>query len=280
MRAIFHFLIFSNIWVAMCAVVMSFYSFSFFQQTVSLPFLFFVFFATLCSYAFHLYLTPENEPPSLRTDWVHKNKKSLFALFMLGAIFSFGIGIFYLSAYYQWFIILGMFTFLYSAPKIPYKPFLLLRGFGMGKTFHVSSVWAIVTVALPFSISNIRWENETLYFFFNRFFLILSVCILFDFRDRHYDSLSKIKNMVTYFDEKKLNTAFGICAFFFGIFSFLLFYKNLIIKNLIILLLPEIFLILGFSKLKNSQSDEWYYGYLDGILMLSGIVAFGELYFT
>jgi hypothetical protein len=271
---IFHFLIFSNIWVAMCALVMSYYTFSFFGQPIFLPFLMFVFFSTLCSYTFHLFLTTENEPVSTRLTWVLRNKKVLLGLCITGAISAFFIGIFYLITYYQWFIPLALLTFLYSAPKIPYKPFLLLRGFGLGKTFYVSIVWAIVTVALPLSISGFIWNNVLTVFFLNRFFLILSVCILFDFKDRHYDSLSNIKNLVTYFDERKLYIAIGFCALFFAISAFVLFHKMLIINKLYAFILPEIFLLLGFHKLKNSESDEWYYGYLDGILMLSGIGQF------
>jgi len=271
---IFQFLIFSNIWVAMCALVMSYYTFSFFRQPVSLPFLMFVFFSTLCSYTFHLFLTTENEPISTRISWALRNKKVLLGLCIMGAVFAFFIGIFYLSSYYQWFIPLALLTFLYSAPKIPYKPFLLLRGFGLGKTFYVSIVWAIVTVALPLSISGFIWNNVLTVFFLNRFFLILSVCILFDFKDRHHDGLSNIKNLVTYFDERKLFVAMTICTFLFLLSGFILFRKMLIIKQILIFSLPAIFLLLGFRKLKNTQSDEWYYGYLDGILMLSGIVQF------
>lgn len=262
----------------MCALIMSFYSFTFFHLPLSLPFLGFVFFSTLCSYAFHLYLSTENEPPSIRMEWVLANKKTLLALCMVGGLFSLGIGFSFLLPYYQWFIPLALLTFLYSAPKIPYKPFLFLRGFGLGKTFYVSIVWTIVTVALPFAIAEISWEKVHFYFFANRFLLILSVCMLFDFKDRHFDSLSKIKNLVTYFDERKLYLAFALCTLLFGIFTFLLFREKIDIKSLIVCILPEVFLLLGFYKLKNTQSDEWYYGYLDGILMLSGMMALGELF--
>src|ERR1044071_4052120 len=81
---LFSFFIYSNLFIAICAVLMI-------DQTTELllnewpPFAFtaFAFFATMCSYSFHWWLTPDIDIPSSRLRWLRRNKHVHLVLFFI-----------------------------------------------------------------------------------------------------------------------------------------------------------------------------------------------------
>src|SRR5690349_7314248 len=127
LKYVFDFFIFTSLFITVCALFMIYQA----QQLLHLPnnlnsYYWFVFFSTICSYNFHWYLTPDSTSEMTRMLWTRENKKLHLFLFATGVI---GAAWFFFKIREDWFWLGGgvVLTFLYSAPKLAYKPFTWLR---------------------------------------------------------------------------------------------------------------------------------------------------------
>ena len=264
-------IIFGNIYISIAAVLMSLYTFHIFEIQTDQSYLLFVFFATLTSYSFHWFLTPDVHSHSERYIWVNDHKKLLLTLFVTGSAGS-AIFLYELRTHFLLLISLALFTFLYSASKIPVKPFEYLKRIVIPKTLHLAAAWTIVTVVVPLVITEKKWEPQYTIFMLNRFFLIYSICALFDYRDREEDKIQGIRNLVGLLSFGQIKFLFYVCLILFFITGVILPFHGIHLTELSILLLPGIFLLFSFNSSTGSVSDYWYYFYLDGLMMLSSVL--------
>ena len=174
---------------------------------INYDYLAFVFFASLCSYSFHWWLTPYSISEKIRMQWMRRNKYIHEIFFFIGLTGS-AILYFRLKEHAIWIIIAVVLTFLYSAPKIPFPAFRILKRIAIGKTIFLAFVWMYVTTALPLFISGANWQWREILFCASRFFLIYAICIIFDYRDREYDKKAGIRSMITYFNERGIDLLF------------------------------------------------------------------------
>ena len=210
---LFRFFIYSNLFIACCAVLMVFQTYGLLlNANPDIPFVLFVFFATITSYSFHWYLTPVlNTAPIAREKWLLAHRNIHAALFIIG-IAGAGITGFFLLDHWQWLLLSAFITFLYSAPKIPHPYFRMLRKIALGKTIFLALVWMYVTTMLPLLISEQPWKTSFTLFSISRFFLIYAICILFDYRDRDYDKTIGIRSLITWLSEKGITLLFYVIA--------------------------------------------------------------------
>ena len=161
---------------------------------------------------------------------------------------------------------------MYTAPKIPMKPFTYIKKIAVMKTTYLTIVWVFITALLPVLVSETKWSYEVTLFTVNRLFLIFPICILFDYRDRLEDKLEGIKNIATVLSGRGLDYVFGICMLLNFLSAVLLqnYLQNWFYTTANIA--PAVLLILTYRISKNSKSDLWYYFYLDGLMMLSGLI--------
>jgi hypothetical protein len=272
MKKILNFFLFSNLYISFGAVVMCYTTCVSLQLEINeceKNLFYFVFFATLSSYCLHWGLTFGSKTP--RLDWTTQYRPLLFLFFAVATLAFFFIGLKILTIG-KYLVGLAVLAFLYTAPKIPIRPFVYLRGLAIGKTLYLSATWTIVTTILPVLMNGQTiGESKILYFIANRFFLINTVCVLFDYKDRQEDR--GIKNLVTYMTEPILNIYLGLNTFLFSVTLYHLFFyyqfNTLIICDLAI---PFAFLLLTFSKSKKTQNDYWYFLWIDSLMFLSGIL--------
>jgi 4-hydroxybenzoate polyprenyltransferase len=231
----------------------------------------FVFFATICSYNFHWYLTPQTNSSAYRTQWSlhHKNVHLLF--YFAGVI---GSLIFFYKLRQHWF---GLFfatllTFLYSAPKVPLPYFRFLKQVAIGKTIFLTTVWTYVTAIMPVFLAKEHFNHEMKWFAASRFFLVYGICILFDYRDRADDKEEGIRTMVNYFDETGVNRLFVFSIIACIVFTVGLLFSGVTFLPVLILLIPCIILFKIYPLAKKSTSDYLYYFILDGLMMLSALL--------
>jgi 4-hydroxybenzoate polyprenyltransferase len=269
--ALFRFFVYSNLFIAVCAVLMvdQTYRLLLAQQT-NINLAGFVFFSTLCSYSFHWHLTSHSVIPSHRIEWLQRNRVSHLALFFIGltgAAFFF----FQLISYWLWLLIAAFITFLYSAPKIPNKYFRALRKVAIGKTIFLALVWMYVTSILPVVISGQDWNNRFTLFAISRFFLIYAICILFDYRDRQDDKAAGIRSLITWLSEKNISLLFLFSLLIFSAATLLLlpYYEFGLI---ILLLIPGIITGFLYDQARRNFSDMLYYFVLDGLMALSALL--------
>jgi 4-hydroxybenzoate polyprenyltransferase len=233
----------------------------------------FVFFATLCSYNFHWYLTAPSTHTSKRTDWSLHHKSTHLLFYFIGVI---GSIIFFYKLRQHWFALFfaTLLTFLYSAPKIPLPYFRFLKQVAIGKTIFLTTVWTYVTAILPVFISGLlgHFNHQMKWFAASRFFLIYAICILFDYRDRFDDKQDGIRTMLNYFDEGVVNRLFVFSIIAFFIFTLSLLFSGFSLIPVLILIIPGTILFSIYRQAKDSVSDYLYYFFLDGLMMLSALL--------
>jgi len=272
LKSIFNFFIFSSLYIALCAVVMV-YQLQLLFPWLQLPYGFysFVFFSTICSYNFHWWLTTDADTGTERLIWAKRYKQLHLVLYFVGLAGA-GAGFFLLRNHWAW-IALGAFvTFLYSAPKIPWKFFIGLRRIAVGKTIFLAFVWMYVTTMLPLLIATDKWEAAFTWLACSRFFLIYAICILFDYRDREDDKASGIRSMITHFDEAGINRLFAGSIGLFAGFTVAMYFTGTNALNTVLLLVPGIITASLYGYAKRNFSDYLYYVVLDGLMMLSSLL--------
>ncbi|HEY0733103.1 MAG TPA: hypothetical protein VGD33_11830 [Chitinophagaceae bacterium] len=267
----FDFLLFSSIFIAICAVLMCYQTFILFDHHADAAILAFVFFATICSYNFHWYLTPSIYGLSRKIEWSFEHKKLHFLLFITGLIGSIYFGLVFIH-HWKWLLGTALITFLYSAPKIPHPALRWLRNIALAKTIFLALVWTHVTVVLPIALSGLPIDEGERIFAINRFFLIYPICILFDYRDRKEDIKEGIRSMITDFSDRGIDILFWGSLFVFSGTQIILwlFYFNL--PETIILLIPALILAFIYGSSKSNGSDYRFYLVLDGLMALSALI--------
>ncbi|MBN8571810.1 MAG: UbiA family prenyltransferase [Ignavibacteria bacterium] len=267
----FNYLIFGNIFIAVCAVLMSYYTFAVFDAPVNCTLLGFIFFASISSYSFHSFLPTTEKEYSEKVKWGLQRRNYFLVLLIIGACGA-SVFLFFLEQDLKLILTLILFTVLYSSPKIKFDKFTFFKRFGTAKTIYLAAIWTLVTVSLPLSAMDINTGNAGILFFANRFFLIYAICILFDLKDKEYDIRRGIKSIITILDDKKIELLFFICIILFFISS-LVFY---IFRNsgsvVLTLIAPGTLLLFLFQRSKETKSDYWFSFILDGLMMLSAVL--------
>jgi 4-hydroxybenzoate polyprenyltransferase len=266
------FFIYSNLFIAVCAVAMVDQTYRLILQSPpNLYFSLFVLFSTICSYSFHWYLTDHSVIPSPRIAWIKRNRHVHLVFFFIGLTGS-GILFFKLLPYWHWLIFSAFITFLYSAPKIPHPLFRALRKVALGKTIFLALVWTNVTTLLPMIISGQPWRNDFSLFIVHRFFLVYSICILFDYRDKEDDKADGIRSLITYLNERDILKIFIFSLIISTLSTLLLFAYDYSILSLVILLIPGIIVASIYRYALNNFTDIFYYLVLDGLMAFSAFI--------
>jgi 4-hydroxybenzoate polyprenyltransferase len=268
---IFDLFLFSSLFIAACAVLMVYQVNDLFQLRYNTQaYLYFVFFSTVCSYNFHWYLTPNFASENKRTLWTQQHK-GLHLVFILTGLAGALVFFIPLREYFLWIGISILLTFLYSAPKLPFRAAYFLRRIAVGKTIFLALVWMYVTSMLPLVLSGEPWAGEHILFCTGRFFLIYAICIIFDFRDREQDKRDGVKSMITYFNERGINILFygSVLVYFISTISLSEYgFPGVLI---FVLLLPA-FIVAGLYRYsKRNFSDYLYYFILDGMMAFSAL---------
>jgi 4-hydroxybenzoate polyprenyltransferase len=231
----------------------------------------FTFFATICSYSFHWYLTSQSLIDSPRIEWLKRHRIFHLILFFIGLAGA-CIFFFFLLPHWYWLAASAVITFLYSAPKIPHPWFRALRKIAIGKTIFLSLVWTYVTAILPVIISGKHADMPVILFVVGRFFFIYAICIMFDFRDRADDKATGIRSMVTAFSEKGVDRLFFLSLVIFAICTILLSRYGFSAVSIVLLLIPGLIAAVIYNYAKRNFSDYLYYFILDGLMMFSALL--------
>ncbi|MBZ4188219.1 hypothetical protein [Niabella beijingensis] len=279
-KIFFDFIIFSNLFIAFCAVAMCLCSTALFGLgKLPVDFVAFVFFSTLSSYSIHWYLTNEEEETTAsRTDWLRQYKKVHATFFIISAI---GTGFFLIRLQAYWLYILpavGL-TLMYTAPKFPHPFFRSLQRFILGKTFLLAAMWTYVTTALPFFVLHANWQPPHFIYVALRFALIFAICILFDIRDKQFDRQTGVKSLVTILPLEKIKIIFTLFIVINIAGSFILYTYTQDLIQFIFLSLPAAFTYLLYPLAIKSKNDYLFYFILDGLMALTSVLYFMKTVF-
>jgi 4-hydroxybenzoate polyprenyltransferase len=258
-------------YISLCAVIMTWQSCHLLHLTISNDYYWFVFFATICSYNFHWYLTPQSKTSIDRPKWSLRHKNAHLLFYFAGVI---GSAIFFYTLRQHWFALFfaTLLTFLYSAPKIPLPYFRFFKQVAIGKTIFLTTVWTYVTAILPVFIAGLHFNHQMKWFAASRFFLIYAICLLFDYRDRAEDKQEGIRTFVNYFDDQAVDRLFIFSIIAFIVFTIALLFSSVSLFTVLILIIPGLVLFLAYKTAKTSVSDYLFYFFLDGLMMLSALL--------
>ena len=272
LRKIIDFIVFSSLYVAICAVVVTWQtSWLLLDMSPSGSLLGFVFFATVCSYNFHWYLTPRSVNPSRRIQWTHRHRVLHFILYLVGGVGA-AVYFFYLTPFIVALLPGILLTFLYSAPKLPQKIFRGLRRIAIGKTLYLAFVWVYITTVLPIIVAGARWHPSFTFFIASRFFFVYACCLIFDYRDREDDRAAGIVSMITLLNEKGIDRLFYGSMILFFLTSIALSHYHYPAFYILLLLIPGAVVTAIYKEAKRNFSDDLYYILLDGMVMFSGLL--------
>ena len=269
---VFDFVLFSNLFIACCAVAMAWFTTSIFNTELSVAFTGFIFFSTLASYSIHWYLTDEHtESTAQRTKWLSANKKTHIVFFIVSVV---GSGSFLLAEFHNlvWIMPAVFLTVLYSVPKIPLNFFSKLKQRIWGKTILLAAMWAYVTAVLPLLVQPIHWHSVHSLYCINRLLLIFPICILFDQRDKEYDTLSGVKSIITLLHHTNVKKIFTVAIISNLVTAAILYTFFRDVLFVAILAIPAVLTYFLYSRANKTLNDYLFYFILDGLMALSPIM--------
>lgn len=196
LRKIVSIIMYSNIMVALGAGVATWSTSWLFHIHIPNELMYFLTFGVSCLYNLHWWIIPDKENRSPRIQWTYKNRNWVFIIIAISALASLYF-LYQLPLHIQYYLVPAFIgSFIYIAPKIPFKPFLYLRSKVYVKTVFLSSVWTYTTVLMPILIAGRTIDRQFLSYLLYRYVLFHTVCFLFDYKDRDADAEAGIHSFL------------------------------------------------------------------------------------
>ncbi len=274
--SILDFLLFSNLFIAICAVAQGLVTYHLLNARPDWYILAILFFGTIGVYNFSMLLSKPKNPENAqfaRVRWIFSHHRLIISITLISVLCLIPLGLIYLSIEGK---LLMIFTALLA---LCYNiPFLTLNNQKIGlrnipgiKLFLIALVWSISCVLLPVvELEQNHQINistaETLLLVAKRFMFIAAITIPFDIRDLFQDKLYALKTIPVMLGERK---AMIFCQILLiGYLALLLLFSQTINADIIALTLTLI--LTGWLIFKsNLKKNEYYYFlYLDGTMLL------------
>ena len=274
--SILDFLLFSNLFIAICAVAQGLLTYHLLQVPPNSNILAILFFGTLVLYNLSMLISKPKtsaNSPSTRLRWIFSHHRLIISITLISALCLIPLGLLYLSIEGK---LLMIFT---GAIAVSYSiPFLTLNDQKIGlrnipgiKLFLVAIVWAISCVLLPIVELEHNYPinistGETLLLVGKRFLFIAAITIPFDIRDLFQDKLTELKMIPVMYGERK---AYIFCQFLLlGYLVLLLLFSQAV--NLDVIALTTTILLTGWLIFKSGikKNEYYYFFFLDGIMIL------------
>jgi 4-hydroxybenzoate polyprenyltransferase len=278
--SILDFLLFSNLFIAICAVAQGLVTYHLLHAKPDKYILAIIFFGTIGIYNFSMLLSkpknPENSP-FIRVRWIFAHHRLIISITLIAMLCLIPLGLLYLSIEAK---LLMIFTAVIS---LSYNiPFLTLNNQKIGlrnipgiKLFLIALVWSVSCVLLPVVELEHNYQisistADTLLLVAKRFLFIAAITIPFDIRDLFQDKLYALKTIPVMLGEKK---AYIFCQVLLaGYLVLLLLFRQAGMIDIVALTLT--LLLTGWLIFKaNIKKNEYYYFfYLDGTMLLQYLV--------
>ena len=194
MRNLADFLLFSAVFIGLCAVALCWETNILLGLKPAHWSLYsFVFGATILQYNLHYFFKKQHPFPSERQDWSIRNRTTQKVLIGIGLVLI-GISMFWLEhRHFIVLVVLAVLASLYSFPLLPKvrKP---LKEYGLLKIVLLSLEWTLVTVWFPADQQGVDMTSYWLVFI-RRFLFMFVLCLLFDLRDKELDAVNGIRTL-------------------------------------------------------------------------------------
>lgn len=224
LKQLLSFVLFSNFYIGIAAAALTAITVHTLNLSNSLHTIFFNFIATVVIYSFHaVYSIQLSKDFTVRRRWLSDNLPTLNFFWISGSLILFASLFILQFPTIILLVCLAGFSFFYTI-KIRIGTRLIgLKQFKYFKVPLIAMVWSVSTVWVPVFEADIAegmiLTKEVLVLFFERFFLILALCIPFDLRDFKEDKSQNLLTLPVFFGIKasKLIALSALCIF--GLFS-------------------------------------------------------------
>ena len=278
--SILDFLLFSNLFIAICAVAQGLITYHLLRLPPDKYVLAFVFFATIGLYNFSMLLAKPKKPedsPYKRVRWIFSHHRMIISITLISILCLVPLFLLFLSIESK---LLMVFTGLVA---VGYNiPFLTLNNQNIGlrnipgiKLFLIAMVWAVSCVLLPImELQHSHQVNitpgDTLLLVIKRFLFVAAITVPFDIRDLFQDKLYALKTIPVMLGEKR---AYIFCQFLLlGYLLLLLLFRQATYPDIAAVVLN--LAVTGWLIFKsNIKKNEYYYFlYLDGTMLLQYVL--------
>lgn len=278
------YLVNSNIYISLAAVALTMATQIQLGMRPQLhPYLFLIFFATLCEYNVHRFVTVITQKAALESDkhkWVKDHLMGFYILVFLSVV-GFIITVFLAKRE----VLLGLapialITLFYSIPVYGNKKTIFrLRGIPYLKIFMISFTWSAATILLPVIHSGQHfppWHMALM--MIERFIFVFAITIPFDTRDMEADKAVGLKTLPLWLGEKTSMALSYIAVLAFT--ALCVFHYSYLKEPLIVMaLVLSAIITLFFLKWDRAKKLHLYhYAILDGTMLLQGLLVVGFSY--
>jgi len=279
-QPVFDFLLFSNVFMALCAVAQGLVTFYLIGAPPVVPVIWLLFTSTIGIYNFSILFTKPAQPeasPYKRVRWFFSHYR-LMVTFTIVSLLSL-IPLFFLMSMESriLLIFLSVISFFYSIPlfSIGDQKFSLRNIPGL-KQFLITLVWTMSSVLLPvlqaqhFHLTTISMRDTTL-LVAKRFLFIAALTVPFDIRDLFEDRKTGLKTVPVMWGEKN---AYLFCQALLAGYIVLLFLFRNNGFNADFWALTVTAILTGWLifKSKQEKNEYYYFFYMDGVLVLQYLV--------
>lgn len=278
-RQIVDFILFSNLFVALCAVCQALVTYKLLNVKPQQEVLALLFCSTLALYNFSMLLSKPVQPkksPFRRVRWIFSHYRLMVTLTIISIISLLPLTFFLSVPSLVLLFFLAVISISYNLPLFSMndKKFGLRNIPGL-KLFLIALIWSGSCVLLPIVETSARniitiSAADTLLLVAKRFLFIAALTIPFDIRDLFQDRNYNLKTIPVVAGEKK---AYLFCEILLLAYITLLFlFTQELSANFCALTLT--ILLSGWLIFKSSmkKNEYYYFLYLDGILILQYVI--------
>jgi 4-hydroxybenzoate polyprenyltransferase len=275
-KSVFDFLLFSNVFMALCAVAQALVTFHLIGSKPAYTVVALLFTSTIGIYNFCILVAKPKQPQNsqyLRVRWFFEHYR-LMVTFTIVSILSLLPLFFLISTESRLLLIfLGVISFCYGIPLFTFGDQKFgLRNIPGLKPFLITLVWTMSTVLFPIleaqdlHLATINLHDTTL-LIAKRFLFIGALTIPFDIRDLFEDRSLGLKTIPVLIGEKN---AYLFCQVMLGGYIVLLFFFRNNGFNLDFWALTITAVLAGWLifKSKWEKNEYYYFFYMDGVLIL------------
>lgn len=277
---ILDFLLFSNIFIACCAMAQGALTYLLLGIPINLNVISLLGCATLFLYNFSMILAKPKNPlnsPHRRVHWIYKHYKLVVSLTLLSIIAIIPLTLQLSLSTILLLAFTGLLALSYSSPlfKGSFGRFGI-RNIPGAKLFIIALVWSLSCVCVPImemkSSGNIISITDTLILAIKRFLFITAITIPFDIRDLFQDKRFNLKTIPVLLGEKKANL-FCQCLLALYILLLLIFVNQITIATIGLILVT---IMSGWLIFKSrwEKNEYYYFLFLDGTLILQFLSVF------
>ncbi len=274
-------LLFSNIYIALCAVAQGLVTYHLLDVKPDKYILALLFSSTLALYNFSILLSKPKKPedsPFRRVRWIFSHYRLTITLTIISILSIIPLIFFLSSSSLMLLVGLALISVSYSLPFFSsQEKRYSLRNIPGVKLFLIASIWSLSCVLLP--ILEMESNNETaitlhdtMILIVKRFLFIAAITVPFDIRDLFQDKSNDLRTIPVILGEKK---ALVICQALLAAYLILLFmFTDKLNSDYFALTLCTIITGWLIFKSKWEKNEYYYFLYLDGTMILQFLMLF------